>query len=250
MSKLLRSFFTQCENVVFIFINFIRSTANIWAKYWEVNEDECCIHQFGATFKRSNQIKNTKKRLPKDIFDSVENLNSSTMSDLACALYKKPPIEEALEISIELINIACDFNSLAAFALLCLETLTNIEKEWKRIKLLLLFITKLLPLVHKNSIFAYAKILTGFSTKKIGIKKRKRLLKEGRESIFILDGKNSHFYEEARICFDTIEDCEMSLYVAKKYFEKASKKGHAKSANILKNLCNIDYPQPYFEELH
>lgn len=245
-----------------IITKLLQSRSECWLDDVDQDEIERYIHQFGATLKTRNQseyidiINRVNDKLPANISRSIKHLDASTLSsnqnviiELAKNLYKNASNEPLLKMSIELANIAADLNSTDAFLLL-----GHAHKDGrgvrKNIAIAAVHFKVAADCGDVNGMFEYASILMIFFTKTIN--DRKMILKEAKEIISNLDGKNSYFYEESRHCFDTIENREASHYISRKYFEKASNKGHQKSKHELKNMnqnqFDISFPLPYFEE--
>ena len=241
----------------------LHSKYECWLDNVDENEVESYIHQFGETLKTKNQRENiniinqAKQMLPSNSLDTMNNIDETTISsnknliiDIAKILYQK---DSSIEMSIDLFNIAADLNITEAFVFL-----GNAYKDGRGViknhAMAALYFKIAAGFDHIVSMFEYARILMNFANKTIiDIDEKKKLVNDARKIIENLDGKNRYFYNEARLCFDTIENDDASLYIAMKYFEKASAKGHKMSTdelNMIKNKNRIYYPLPYFEELY
>lgn len=230
-----------------------------WLEEVDENEIECYIHQFGATLKKQNRseyleiINNVKKNLPASILCSVNDLQESNLAahktqiiDIAKVLYKN---DDSLGVGIELANIAADLNTIEAFVML-----GKAYKEGRGVvkneAMAAVNFKIAADCGNECAMFEYASILMNFFNKTIGSNEKEKMLNEGREIIANLTGKSNYFYVGARLCFDTIENREASLFAAKRYLEKASKKGHKESNDKLNSIKNQDSINlPYFEEL-
>ena len=242
----------------------LHSRGECWLDDVDEKEIERYIHQFGATLKTRNQseyidiINGIHDRLPANISRTVIGLTTSTLMsnqkviiDLAKTLHETASNKETIEMSIDLGNIASDLNSIDAFIFL-----GEAYKKGRGVPMNLAIAASNFKIAadrgEVKGMFEYATILQDFCTKKISNEERNRMLNEAWENLRNVDGKNSYFYEESRLCFDSIENTEMSHYVSKKYFEKASKQGHQKSIDALTNInqihSDISFPPPYFEE--
>lgn len=200
---------------------------------------------------------NTK--LPSNIFNSIKYLKASTLSghkvaiiDIAKILCTNAPDEASLQIGVDVANIAADLDLTEAFVIL-----GNLYKEGKGVKKNILMSAINFKVAadrgDSKAMFEYATILMNFQTSLINKNDKKVIIFEAKKIVYDLEGKNSYFYEEARLTFDTVENNDASLFVAKKYLEKALKKGCTESKEELKkindNYEDIINPPPYFEEL-
>ncbi|KAK8889375.1 hypothetical protein M9Y10_034121 [Tritrichomonas musculus] len=178
--------------------------------------------------------------------------HKNAVFDLAKVLCYKSPDEASLKIGVELANIASDFNFIDAFNLL--GKLYNEGKGvMKNNAISAIYFKMAADQGNPYSMFEYASILMHFAKKDLEINESNSLIKEAKKLVAESDGKSSYFYNEARLTFQTIENKEASLFIAKKYYEKAAQNGiveaNDKLKNINENFGNIDCPPPYFEEL-
>ena len=255
---------TQRPTFDYIIDKLLHSRDECWLEGVDEQEIERYIHQFGATLKPRNAteyidiINRIHSKLPSNIPRTIRSLTTSTLMsnrkpiiELAKTLYGSSSNKSLIEMSIDLGNIASDLNSTEGFIFLG-EAYKNGRGVRKNLAIAASNFKIAGDLGEVTGMFEYARILQYIYSENISHEERSRMLNEARTNLCNVEGKNSYFYEESRLCFDTIENKEMSQYVSKKYFEKASKKGHQKSiealANINRTSSDISFPPPYFKE--
>lgn len=103
------------------------------------------------------------------------------------------------------------------------------------------------------AMFEYATILRQIFQHEINKEDRIDDINKARIIINKMDGRNNYFYLEARFAIDTVDDEYAALYVAKKYFERASNFAHSEAkielGKIKDKQKEVNYSFQYYEEL-